>query len=56
MLFEEGILLMQDRQDDHAISLPSGIRDGAIVPREYQTKVASAALKSNTPVVLPTAV
>lgn len=54
MLFEEGILLIHDRQDDHAISLPSRIRDGAIVPREYQTKIASSALKSNTLVVLPT--
>jgi Fanconi anemia group M protein len=34
--------------------LPSRIRDGAIVPREYQTKIASSALKSNTLVVLPT--
>ena len=34
--------------------MPSRIRDGAIVPREYQTKIASSALKSNTLVVLPT--
>ena len=41
-------------RDDRAMPLPSMMRDDAIVPREYQTKIAPSALKSNTLVVLPT--